>query len=74
MVDFLVNEVGVNINKKDIFGRTPMESALELESKEIAELVCSKALASIVKLNREFVIEDVNRNNLINCKMNFDRE
>ncbi|XP_057315902.1 L-asparaginase-like isoform X2 [Hydractinia symbiolongicarpus] len=78
VVKFLVNEVGVNLNKKDIFGHTVLESATELHDNEIIDVITRAAsMPSVLKwnqINGKLLMNDMNHNRLINCKMNANRD
>ena len=72
VVRFLVYDAGVNVNKKDIFGSTPLDSAFKLQYHDIVEILTRvpKNGNKFCKINGEIGINSVNQNNLINCKMN----
>ena len=64
----MVFDVGVNVSKKDIFGKRAIESAKETGSGDIVEMLLRAP--SLKKLNGEILLNNINRNCLINCKMN----
>lgn len=78
VVRFLVYEAKVNISKTDIFGYTPLESARERECNQIIDMSRAPLNAHRVSLNSligekfdpELLLNVMNSNNLINCKMN----
>ena len=73
-IKFLLEDVKVNVHRKDIFGKTAMQHAGQLPSKEIVQLLqhhCRlSSHLSTSKLNGLFINGDVNMNSMINCKMN----
>jgi len=73
VVRFLVHDAEVNAAKKDIFGHTPLESARELQFNEIIEMLLRAPSISnkkLVGMNGEVLMNNINQNCLINCKMN----
>jgi len=71
-VRFLVEEAHVNVNRKDVFGRLPLENAVELNMDSIAQILLQNCKTTNLLAGKLDCIlpYDVNRNNLINCKMN----
>lgn len=69
-IKFLLEEVKVNVNRKDVFGKTAMQSAGQLHSEEILQLLQQYNLMNNVQVNKLNLLNDVNMNNMINCKMN----
>jgi len=78
IVRFLIHDAGVNVLKNDIFGHSPLESAKKLHYNEITEMLSRKlasiSLKKLSRVNGEILLNDLNQNNLINCKMNCTRE
>lgn len=77
-VRFLVYDATVNINKKDIFGYTPLQSATEIQCNQIIDMLRSpmngienlSALKLGEKFSADLLLNVMNQSNLINCKMN----
>lgn len=83
-VRFLVHDACVNINKKDIFGNSPLDSAFKLQYNEIIEILTSVASSNNqngggsnnkyykMVAGSDILMNGLNQNNFINCKMNGD--
>jgi len=81
---FLVHDACVNINKKDIFGNSPLDSAFKLQYNEIIEILTSVASSNNqngggsnnkyykMVAGSDILMNGLNQNNFINCKMNGD--
>ena len=69
-IKFLLEEVKVNVNRKDVFGKTAIQSAGQLHSEEILQLLQQYSLLNNVQVNKLNLLNDANMNNMINCKMN----
>ena len=77
-VRFLVYDAKVNVNKKDIFGYTPLQSATEIQCNQIIDMLRPpmngtenlSALKLGEKFGTDLLLNVMNQSNLINCKMN----